>query len=89
MSNTRHIEIFSAGCQVCEDLIALVKQMACSSCEVTVLNMKDQAVVSRANHLVIRTVPAVVVNGQLAECCAASGPSESALRAAGIGTPLQ
>ncbi|GJL53022.1 MAG: hypothetical protein NPIRA02_01540 [Nitrospirales bacterium] len=88
MSNTRHIEILSAGCQVCEDLIALVKQMACSSCEVTVLNMKDQAVASRAIQLGIRTIPAVVVDGHLAECCSGSGPRESVLRAAGIGTPL-
>ena len=88
MSHTRHIEIFSAGCQVCEDTISLVKRLACSSCEVTILGMKDQAVSSRATQLGIRTVPAVVVDGQLADCCAGSGPSESALRAAGIGTPL-
>jgi glutaredoxin len=89
MSTTRHIEIFSAGCQVCKDTITLVKRLACSSCEVTVLDMKDQAVSSRARQLGIRTVPTVVIEGQLAECCAGSGPSESALRAAGIGTPLQ
>ncbi len=88
MSATRRIEIFSAGCQVCETTIALVKHLACSSCEVTVLNMKDQAVSNRATQLGIRTVPAVVVDGHLADCCAGSGPSESALRAAGIGTLL-
>ncbi len=88
MSITRQIEIFSAGCQICEDAIVLVKRLACSSCEVTVLDMNDQAVSRRATRLGIRTVPAVVVDGQLAECCAGSGPSESGLRAAGIGTPL-
>ena len=88
MSTTRRIEIFSAGCQVCEETITLVKRLACSSCEITVLDMKDQTVSSRATQLGIRTVPAVVVDGQLASCCAGSGPTESALRAAGIGTPL-
>lgn len=88
MSTTRRIEIISAGCQVCEDTIALVKQLACPSCEVTVLNMKDRANANRAKKLGIRTIPAVLINGELVECCADSGPSESLLRLAGIGTPL-
>jgi hypothetical protein len=88
MNTTRQVEIFSAGCQVCEDTITLVKQLACPSCEVTVLDMKDQNVSSRAKTIGIRTIPAVVIDGQLAECCAERGPSEHVLRAAGIGTPL-
>ena len=88
MSTTRQIEIFSAGCQICKDMVSFVKQLACPSCQVTVLDMKDQAVANRANRLGVRTVPAVVVNGQLAECCAGTGHSGRALKAAGIGTPL-
>ncbi len=88
MRTIRRIEIFSAGCQVCDDTITLVKRLACSSCEVTVLDMKDQTVSTRARELGIHTVPAVVIDSQLALCCAGTGPSESALRAAGIGTPL-
>jgi len=88
MNTTRHIEIFSAGCQICEDMIALVQHLACLSCHVTVLDMKDQTVSSRASQLGIRTVPAVVIDGQLADCCAGMGPSETALRAAGVGIPL-
>ena len=88
MSTTRRVEIISAGCQVCEDTIALVKQLACPSCEVTVLDMNDKAIASRAKKLGIRTLPAVLIDGQLVKCCAESGPSESLLRDAGIGTPL-
>lgn len=88
MRKTRHIEIFSAGCQICEDTISLVQHLACPSCHVTVLDMKNQAVSSRARQLEIRTIPAVLVDGQLAECCAERGPSERLLRAAGIGTLL-
>jgi hypothetical protein len=36
----------------------------------------------------IRSVPAVVIDGALADCCAGRGPDEKQLRAAGIGTPL-
>lgn len=85
MSSKRQIEIFSAGCGLCEETIALVNEMACSSCEVTILDMKDDAVMGRAKELGVRSLPAVAVNGELASCCAGRGPDEAALRAAGIG----
>ena len=88
MRTLRQVEIFSAGCPVCEDTITLVNQLACPSCAVTVLDMNDQAISSRAKTLGIRTIPAVVIDGQPAECCADGGPSDRVLRAAGIGTPL-
>lgn len=86
MSN-RTVEIFSAGCPACEDTIKLVNSIACPSCEISVLNMKDAAVAERAKQLGITQVPAVVVNGKLADCCAGTGPDEAGLRAAGVGTP--
>lgn len=88
MTATRQVEIFSAGCQVCEATIALVKRLACPSCEITVLDMKDQPVAERAQSLGISTIPAVVVDGQLAACCAGQGPAnEEELRRAGVGQP--
>ncbi len=88
MKTKRHIEIFSAGCQVCEDSIALVNQLACPSCEITILDMKDQTIAHRARMLGMHTIPTVVIDGQIAGCCATGGPNEQDLRAAGIGTPL-
>ena len=84
----RKVEIFSAGCPACEETIQLVSRIACPSCEISVLDMRDSSVAKRASMLGIRSVPAVVVDGQLAECCAARGPDEAGLRAAGIGSPL-
>lgn len=81
----RKIEIFGAGCQLCEDTVNLINQMVCPSCEVTVLSMSDPETARRAKELGIRTVPAVVIDGKLASCCANRGPDEAALRAAGIG----
>jgi len=85
---SRKVEIFSAGCSVCDETVELVKRISCPSCDVTVLNMNDQKVAQRARSLGIRSVPAVVVDGKLASCCAGRGPNESELRAAGIGQPL-
>ena len=89
MSDRRSVEIFSAGCPVCEETVRLVNRMACPSCQVTVLDMKDPSVAERAKSLGIRSVPAVVVDGKLADCCAGRGPDEVALRAAGIGQSIQ
>lgn len=88
MSKKRQIEIFSAGCPVCQDTIDLVNRLACPSCEISILDMNDKEVASRASGLGIRSVPAVAVNGKLADCCAGPGVDENTLRSAGIGQPL-
>lgn len=85
MTAKRTIEVFSAGCPACEEAIELVNRIACESCEVSVLDMKDSGVADRAKSLGIRSAPAVVIDGKLADCCAGRGPDEVALRAAGLG----
>jgi hypothetical protein len=88
MNAKRKIEIFSAGCTLCDETVSLVKSLACPSCEVTVLDMKTGNVAERAKALGIRSVPAVVVDGCLADCCSGRGVDEASLRAAGIGQPI-
>ena len=88
MATTRKIEVFSAGCTVCEDTIALINSIACPSCEVEILDMQKPEVSKKAKRYGIRSVPAVVVDGRLADCCAGRGPDEGQLRAAGIGQPI-
>ncbi|MEE9120470.1 MAG: thioredoxin family protein [Syntrophobacteria bacterium] len=88
MEKKRKVEVFSAGCPVCDGTVEMVKGIACPDCEVNVLDMKDPAVADRAKSLGIRSVPAVVINGKLAECCAGRGPDEATLKAAGLGVPL-
>jgi glutaredoxin 3 len=85
MNTQRQVEVFTAGCPACDETVQLVRSIACDSCDVTVHNMNEAEVAQRAKGLGIRSVPAVVVNGQLAECCANRGPTEDILRKAGIG----
>ncbi|MCC6311589.1 MAG: thioredoxin family protein [Trueperaceae bacterium] len=87
MTDKRKIEIFSAGCGVCDETVELVNRIACPSCEVEVLDMQQAGVAARAKQLGVHSVPAVVVDDTLADCCTGRGPTEAALRAAGIGTP--
>jgi glutaredoxin len=88
MTTKRQIEVFSAGCGACQDAIRLVKSIACSACEVTVHDMQNEAVADRAKSLGIGSVPAIVIDGKLADCCTGRGPDEATLRAAGLGQPM-
>lgn len=85
MTQKRKVEIFTAGCPVCEEAVALVRRIACSSCEIDVLDMRDDAAATKAKSYGIRSVPAVMIDGELASCCRHGGPDEASLRAAGIG----
>lgn len=87
MTIKRKVEIFSAGCPVCKKTISLINRLACNSCEVTVLDMKNTDVEERAKILGIGSVPAIVIDGQLAECCR-SNINEETLKMAGLGQPL-
>ncbi|MCL5965923.1 MAG: thioredoxin family protein [Deltaproteobacteria bacterium] len=87
MNGKRKVEFLGAGCPLCREAEELVRRLSCQSCDVQVLDMKDEAVARRARELGIRSVPAVMVDGKIADCCAGRGPDEATLRAAGIGKP--
>ena len=88
MGQNRNVEVFSAGCSVCEDAIARIKEWACESCEVIVLDMKDDTVAGYAKKLGINSVPAVAIDGVVANCCAGRDINEETLRGAGLGQPI-
>ena len=87
MATKRTVEVFTAGCPVCDETVELIQRIACDSCQVEVLDLNEEAVARRAEELGIRSVPAVAINGTLAACCVGS-VTEDALRAEGIGEPL-
>ncbi|MDQ6664860.1 MAG: thioredoxin family protein [Acidobacteriota bacterium] len=76
------IEIFSAGCKTCKDTIATLKKFAGSEHEVIVHDMQQDEIANRAVRHGIRSVPAVVIDGKLAGCCAGRGVEEKVLREA-------
>jgi glutaredoxin 3 len=76
------IEIFSAGCKACNDTIEAVRKLAGSAHEVVIRDMHQHEIATHAAQHGIRSVPAVVIDGKLAGCCAGRGVDESALREA-------
>lgn len=79
----RHtIEIFSAGCKTCKDTIERVEKLAGGQHEIVVHDINEEEIASRAAQHGIRSIPAVVINGKLAGCCAGRGIDENILREA-------
>lgn len=77
----KKVEIFIAGCALCDDTIDLVMRIVDSSHEVVIRNIHNSDVAAKAVRYGIRTVPAVVIDGKLADCCAGRGCEEQVLRA--------
>ena len=84
----RIVEVFVAGCPCCDEAVQLVKSLTCDSCDIRVLDMRsDRAAQGRATQVGVKRVPAVAVDGQLAECCQ-GGVSAVTLREHGVGSRL-
>ena len=82
MNTRKKIEVFSAGCSTCKETIELVKKLAGSSHGVVIHDMQNSEVSSKAKEHGVKSVPAVVIDGKLAGCCAGRGPDEHVLRSA-------
>ena len=85
----RQIEVFVSMCPICFDAIDLVNSLAGSDDEVSVLDMERSVVADRAKELDIRSIPCVVIDGEVPDCCQKGFPYEwEPLKAAGLGQPL-
>ena len=84
---TRRIKVFSAGCPLRTETVELVNRLSCPSCDVTVVDMQDIKGATRARELGVKSVPAVAVNGKLADCCTGRGPNEASCAGQVLGRP--
>ena len=84
----RNVEVFSAGCSCCDEAVQAVKAAACSNCNVVVRDMKDPTVAADARLHGIHRVPAVVIDGKLADCCLSGEINVELLRSMGLGGSL-
>lgn len=85
----RQVEVFTAGCPVCEPTVKLVEELAGSSCEVTVSDLNFLGPIAAIERYAIKTLPAVAIDGRLVACRAGRGPDREQLLAAGLGQPLE
>lgn len=85
----RKVEVFTAGCPLCEETVKLVQSLACPNCEVILYDLREGCATNecrtKAKEYGIHRVPAVMIDGRLAECCRLGPVTADALRAAGLG----
>lgn len=90
MSKQRKVEVFIAGCPLCDETVQLVKKLSCPSCNVKIRNLmeKKKTDIAKAKAYGINSVPTVVVDGKILDCCKRGEIMEKDLKKAGIGTAL-
>jgi thioredoxin family protein len=87
----RNIEVFTAGCPLCDPVVNMVKETACENCEITVYDLieqcEDEICLDKVKAYGVKNVPSVVVDGKLLDCCNREITRED-LISAGVGQSL-
>ena len=69
----RLIEVFTAGCYVCENAVKKIKTLACPNCDVKVYDLNKKCDTNecetKAKQYGINSVPAIAINGKLILQC--------------------
>ena len=66
MAGKRKIEVFTAGCSLCDDTLRLVREAVSScGCEVIERRCPPQQMCEEGETYGVRTMPTVVVNGAI------------------------
>lgn len=85
----RSVEIFTAGCPICEETVNLVKSLTCPSCDVQIYDLREGYTMIECREKAARygvvAVPAIAIDGALLECCLREPLTPDSLRAAAIG----
>ncbi len=75
------IEVFTAGCPLCEEAVIAAREGACPNCEVLVYDLHDDGIAEKAHAYGIDRLPTVVVNGEIVGCCSQGKPDAESIRA--------
>lgn len=63
------IEVFSAGCPLCDETLQRVRPRVSNGDELVVQDLRTEGGRRRAAALGVARVPALAPDGRLAECC--------------------
>lgn len=85
----RRVEVFTAGCPVCDEAVRLVQSLVCPSCDVQVYDLRAGCATNecrdKAREYGVTAVPAIAVDGVLLDCCRRRPLTADVVRQAGIG----
>lgn len=68
----RQIEIFTAGCPLCDPVVKMVKELTCDQCDIQIYDLvkqcEDKTCLGKLEDYHVKKIPAVAVNGKLLSC---------------------
>jgi glutaredoxin len=77
MNAKRKVEIFTAGCPVCDEAVQQLKDALRDECEITIYDLNKGCETNecrdKAKAYGVKSVPAVAIDGRLASCCSGKG----------------
>ncbi len=69
----KQVEIFTAGCPICNPVVNLVNETAGEDCEIIVYDLvkqcEEKTCIDKMNTYKINRIPSIVVDGRLLDCC--------------------
>ncbi len=88
--NKHRIEVFTAGCPLCNPVVGMVKELALgTSHEVIVYDLVKQCeskdCVSKVSAYGVKRLPSVAIDGRLLACCSQQEITRQDLVNAGLG----
>jgi glutaredoxin 3 len=82
------VEVFSAGCILCDNVVRLVRELTGGRSTVHVHDMSTGDALVKVREYGVTRVPSVVVDGRLVRCCEGEGVDEQTLRSLRLGSPI-
>jgi len=65
-----NIEVFTAGCHLCEETMEIVRKVKCEGCSLTEYNIKERCeskiCLKKEQQYGIKAVPTIVIDGKIA-----------------------
>lgn len=84
MNAKRKVEIFTAGCPVCDETVRQLKAALPDECEILIYDLNKGCETNecrdKARAYGVKSVPAVAIDGQLASCCSGKGIDVDAVK---------
>lgn len=84
----KRVEIFTAGCTLCNPVVELIRSNSSENCDVMVYDLIKQCdskeCLSKVVEYGVKSIPAIVVDGKLLDSCQNSGISIMDLINSGI-----
>jgi glutaredoxin len=85
----RKVEVFTAGCPLCDEAVERVEELACPDCKVTIYDLsnpcKSKECLEKVKTYGVSSVPTIVIDGKIADCCERGKPDRETLLRLGLG----